>query len=336
MSQPSDICPDCGGAQAPGALNCPQCNRLVHAEELKELAATATQAEQAGDKTAALAAWRRGLDLLPPHSAQYAGIRERVLKLSREVDAGAPQRAGKGIAPKWIAGLGAAGLLLWKLKFVVVWVVTKAKFLALGLSKSGTVFSMVLSLGVYWAAFGWKFAAGLIVSIYIHEMGHVWALRKFGIAAEAPMFIPGLGAFIRAKQYPADPREDARVGLAGPLWGLAAAVAAWLIALATGWQSMAAIAKIGAWINLFNLLPVPPLDGGRGFRALTRMQRIAITAAMFAAWFLTAEGLLILLAIVGVVRCMQTAPESGDRRAFAEFLFLLAALSALAAIPVVV
>src|SRR3989454_12639768 len=81
---------------------------------------------------------------------------------------------------------------------------------------------MLLSAGVYWAAWGWKFALGVVLSIYVHEMGHVQALQRYGIKATAPMFIPGVGAVVRLKQYPASPREDARVGLAGPLGGLGA------------------------------------------------------------------------------------------------------------------
>src|SRR2546430_4861243 len=82
---------------------------------------------------------------------------------------------------------------------------------------------MLLSAGVYWTIWGWKFALGVVLSIYVHEMGHVQALQRYGIKATAPMFIPGVGAVVRLKQYPADRREDARVGLAGPLWGRPAA-----------------------------------------------------------------------------------------------------------------
>src|SRR5439155_26028416 len=103
--------------------------------------------------------------------------------------------------------------------------------------------------------------------------GHVSALRRYGIAATAPMFIPGFGALVRLKQYPASPAEDARVGLAGPLWGTLASVAFFATGLATHWPSLIAIARVGAWLNLFNLIPIWQLDGGRGFNALSRAQR---------------------------------------------------------------
>src|SRR5262249_21773650 len=159
--------------------------------------------------------------------------------------AGEPSKWAEG-ASAGAAGVGGLALLLWKFKFVAILALGKAKFLLLGLAKASTFFSMILSLGVYWAAWGWKFAVGLIVSIYIHEMGHVAALRGFGIKASAPMFIPGLGAVVRMQQMPGDPRQDARVGLAGPIWGLGAAIAAALSYLISAWPIWWAIARVGA------------------------------------------------------------------------------------------
>jgi len=217
------VCPDCGAQVAPALLACPACHRLVHADALKRLAADAEQAKQTGDTSAELAAWRQALELLPPDTAQHQTVAARVAELSRAVDrqpAGAKHgsRLGKGAA----GGLGALGVLLAKFKFALLFVITKAKLLLLGLTKASTLLSMLLSMGVYWTLWGWKFAAGFVVSIYIHEMGHVQALTHYGIKATAPMFIPGVGAFIRLKQYPTDRREDARVGLAGPIWGAGA------------------------------------------------------------------------------------------------------------------
>ena len=149
------------------------------------------------------------------------------------------------------------------------------------------------------------------------------------------MFIPGVGAFVRLKQSPASAREDARVGLAGPLWGLAAAVAAALAYLATGSPIWGAIARFGAWVNLFNLLPVWQLDGGRGFRALSRGQRWMVAAVMGVAWLASGEGLLVLVGLAAAARAWGSeAPEEGDQRAFLELLVLVAALSALCALPV--
>jgi Zn-dependent protease len=263
-------------------------------------------------------------------------------ELSRRLEEGAATTAPPGAVAegktrsgwKW-AGLGAAAALAWKLKAVVAFVLTKGKLLLLGLTKSGTSLSMILAFGVYWTAFGWRFAAGLIVSIYIHEIGHVSALRQLGIQASAPMFIPGVGALVRLKQYPVDAREDARVGLAGPLWGLAAAVGAGMVYLVTDAPIWGAIAHFGAWINLFNLLPVWQLDGGRGFRALSRPQRWGVTLALGAAWYLTGEGLLVLVGLAAAMRAWGgDAPEDGDVKAFVQFLVLIVALAGLCALPV--
>jgi Zn-dependent protease len=227
------------------------------------------------------------------------------------------------------------GLLLWKLKFLVLAALGKGKLLLLGLTKSTTLLTMLLSMGVYWTAWGWRFALGLVLSIYVHEMGHVAALQRYGIKATPPMFIPGFGAMVRLNQYPANPAEDARVGLAGPLWGLGAAVVCYGVFLATASPFWAAIARAGAWINLFNLLPIWQLDGGRGFSALSSGQRFVLVAAIAAAWFGTGEGLLVLLGMVGLVRAFgsQGAREP-DQGVLAQFLVLVLALSALATIPV--
>ena len=85
---------------------------------------------------------------------------------------------------------------------------------------------MFAFFGVYWSIYGWPLALGLVLSIYVHEMGHVAMLRRLGIAASAPMFIPGVGALVMLKQHVTDPLIDAKIGLAGPVWGLGAALAA--------------------------------------------------------------------------------------------------------------
>jgi len=352
-------CVVCGTELAPALLSCPVCLRLVHAEQLQRCAAEAETAAQAGDISTALAAWRRALELLPPETRQHQVVTAKITELSAALDhaptcpptarpvqaLGAPPgpaSAGRPVATKSgkrgpvAAVLTTLALLAWKAKFALVFVLTKGKLLLLGLTKASTFFSMILSLGVYWTAWGWKFALGLILSIYVHEMGHVAALRRYGIKATAPMFIPGFGAVIRLRQYPATPREDARVGLAGPLWGLAAAAAAYGVYLASGWSSWGAIAKVGAWINLFNLLPIWQLDGSRGFRALTRTQRLIVTAVIGAAWFATAEGLLALMFVVAVLRTLASRPaDQPDRTALIQYASLVVTLAALAKLKLV-
>lgn len=323
---------------AASMLSCPACHHLVYADRLKQLSEEAHKKEAANNIMGALSDWREVLTLLPEDSKQYATIHSRIDEFSRRIDRDPTLRntmenntpsteSGKNLG-KRMAGLGAAGLFFWKFKFIFAFLITKGKLLLLGLTKAGTLFSMLAAFGLYWTIWGWKFAMGLVVSIYIHEMGHVVALRRYGIHATAPLFIPGVGAVVRLKQNPSTPTENARVGLAGPVWGLGAAVASWLIYLTTNLPIFAAIARVGAWINLFNLLPVLPLDGGRGFQALNRSQRWIAVAAIGIAWFLTGEGLLILLLIAGGIYAFSKhSNPQPDPVALGQYIGLLALLT---------
>jgi Zn-dependent protease len=329
------LCSGCGTEISPAALACPQCDRLIHGESLRKLAAEASRATREGETARAIEAWRSALELLPPASKQHTQIAERVAALTASIDAsaGAPRR--RVSLTTQLVSLGAAGMLLWKLKSVLFFVATKGKLLLLGFTKAGTLLSMFASLGLYAAIWGWKFALGLVLSIYVHEMGHVAALRKLGIAASAPMFVPGLGAFVRLKQYPASAREDAEVGLAGPLWGLGAAAGAWLLGTLLEAPLLLAIARTGAWLNLFNLLPLGPLDGGRGFRALSKSQRWLACAAIGAGLLLSGDGVLLVLLGVAVVRAITTpSGETGHRSVLIQYSLLVVCLSLLSGVPV--
>ena len=326
------VCEECGTSLGPTALACPECHRLVHRDALKELGATAQRATDAGDLAAALSAWRTALDMLPPRSRQHEQVLAKVQSLSRAASADAPDAKGKGNGKQKGLAAGATGLALlaWKFKFAIAFVLTKGKLLLLGFTKLGTVLSMAISLAVYSVAFGWRFALGLLLSLYVHEMGHVAALKKYGIAASAPMFIPGFGAVVRLKQYPVNPIEDARVGLAGPIWGFGAALFAAGLAWLTDWQVMFAIAKTGAWLNLFNLVPVWQLDGGRAFRALDKRQRWWAAASLGAIWFLSGESMIVLLLLGAVFRALEkTSPTEGNRRTLVEYVALAAVLAAM-------
>jgi Zn-dependent protease len=331
------VCERCGTQIAPSLNGCPSCGALVHAEELKRLADQANDAETANDVPRALTLWRQTLVLLPPDSAQHATVLARVQELSRRVDAGVQTAEERQIRSR-LAGRGAfivaAALLLWKFKFVVVFLLTKGKLLLLGLTKASTIFSMVLSLGVYWAVWGWKFALGLVGSIYVHEMGHVAALNRYGVKASAPMFVPGLGAFITAKQPLHSEREQAMVGLMGPVWGLGTALVAIGIWRMTGEPFWGVIAKVGAWINLFNLTPVWQLDGAHGFRAMSRVHRMAAVAAIAAAFAVTREGLLMLLLIAAVAAAFARPAREPDRRSVLLYVGLVATLAAIAQMTV--
>ena len=242
-------------------------------------------------------------------------------------------RGSGGAASGIVATLA---LVFWKFKFLAVVFLTKGKLLLLGLTKASTFFSMFLTAGLYWTVFGLWFAVGLVLSIYVHEMGHVFALDALRDSGRTPLFVPGLGAFIRLNQELTDPMQDARVGLAGPVWGLGAALVCLGAYLATGHPIWAALAQFGALVNLFNLLPIWHLDGGRAFRSLTRPQRWLAVAAIAAAWAVTDLGLLVLLLVGGVARTVFDKPnDKPDAGVLGQFAFLVWVLSALSRLPVI-
>ena len=130
--------------------------------------------------------------------------------------------------------------------------------------------TMLVSIAAYSILWGWKFAAGFVVLLLVHEMGHVIQLRREGIEASAPMFIPFLGAAVMAKSLGDDATAEARVGLAGPILGTLGCLALLPLALSgAGGGFWEALVFTGLFLNLFNLLPVVPLDGGRAMAALS-------------------------------------------------------------------
>ena len=294
----------------------------MYAEKLKQLAATAESQAAAGARARARATWSEALVLLPVGSQQHTAIASHIAELERAVDSTPAAQQGEpaDARPWWKRGVAAGAA-------IVLFALSKLKFLLLGLSKAGTFFSMFAFFGLYWSIYGWPFAAGLVISIYIHEMGHVYEIRKAGIHAGAPIFIPGVGALIRLQQHISDPRVDARIGLAGPVWGLGAAVAALGVYEWTGRPIWGAIAHLGAWINLFNLVPIWQLDGSRAFHALDRFQRWAIVGTLAVAYLLTHQGLLLIIGAVAIYRALQQAVTEPDWRAFATFMVLIGALT---------
>jgi Zn-dependent protease len=131
-----------------------------------------------------------------------------------------------------------------------------------------TAGTMLVSIAAYSFVFGWTFAVGFVVLLLVHEMGHVIALRREGIKASPPMFIPFLGAVIRARSLGDNALAEARVGLAGPILGSVGSALCILLWHATGSDIWRALAFTGFFLNLFNLLPVIPLDGGRAMAAM--------------------------------------------------------------------
>ncbi len=164
-------------------------------------------------------------------------------------------------------GSGLAGVLALLAKFGAA---IKALVIALpNLKLFVTAGTALVSVAAYSIFFGWEFAAGFVVLLFVHEMGHVIALRREGIKASAPMFIPFMGAAIFSRSLGDNALAEARVGLAGPILGSIGAAAVAAVGELTGSSLLIALAYFGFFINLFNLLPVIPLDGGRAAAAMT-------------------------------------------------------------------
>lgn len=147
----------------------------------------------------------------------------------------------------WIVGIGVA--------------IAKFKFLIFGGLK--TSLSMLFMIWVYSMFFGWRFAAGLVFLIFVHEMGHVFAAKWLGLPVSAPLFIPFVGAAILMKQNPRDAWTEALMAYGGPFAGCVGSWICWYLALQFEERWIMAVASVSFLLNLFNMIPVPPLDGGR-------------------------------------------------------------------------
>jgi Zn-dependent protease len=178
-----------------------------------------------------------------------------------------------------------------KLK-VVLLLLPKVKVL----TTSGT---MLVSVAAYAFIFGWPFAVGFVLLLFVHEMGHVLQLRREGIEASAPMFIPFLGAVVMAKSLGRDAAAEARVGLAGPILGTLGTAAVAAAAFATDSDLLKALAFTGFFLNLFNLLPVVPLDGGRAMAALAPWMWFVGYAGLIALTFAFPNPILLLVLLFG-------------------------------------
>lgn len=315
-------CPRCGTELSALALACPGCRALVHAERLKRLVGSADASLAQGDQAGALTAYREALPLLPRESTQFAQLTARAQDLSRQVE------RSSTAAPSWTKKLpGPLAVVV----VIALKLLSGGKLLLLGLLKAPVLLSMLAFARIDSGSEGWQIALGLVLAIYVHEMGHVAALRRFGIDATAPMFVPGLGAFVRLKQTLVSNREDARVGLAGPRWGLFASAAAFGLG---AWLHHPTLLTVGRWsavVNLFNLTPVWTLDGGRGFKALNTTARWGITLLMCVLAAVSGEGMLWLPALGGIYRSMvKDGDEKSDPAVLTEFAAQLILLTAIA------
>jgi Zn-dependent protease len=212
------------------------------------------------------------------------------------------KRAGGGVA--------ALGILIAKFAAkikVVLLLLPKLKIL----TTSG---SMLVSVAAYSLIWGWKFALGFVLLIFVHEMGHVVQLRREGIQASAPVFIPFFGAAVWAKSLGGNALAEARVGLAGPVLGSLGAAACIPIADATGNDFWRALAFTGFFLNLFNLLPVVPLDGGRAMAAMAPWMWFAGLLGVLVLAFTYPNPIILLIALFAAMETWRRwrSLRSGD------------------------
>jgi Zn-dependent protease len=182
-------------------------------------------------------------------------------------------------------------------------VLAKFKFLLVFLKTGGT---MLLSMWVYALAFGWKFAVGFVLLIFVHECGHLVLARMFGLKVGAPVFIPFMGAFIALKEAPRDAWMEAWVGIGGPLFGAAGSLFCLGIYGMTSDPLFLALAYSGFWLNLFNLAPIPPLDGGRIAGAISPWLWIAGLVILCGTLYFHFNFIVLIVVIAGIPRVWRT------------------------------
>src|SRR6266480_577609 len=206
-------------------------------------------------------------------------------------DSGGGQKFKRAFVP-----LGVLGVLLVKFKALLIPVL---KFFPLLLKTGGTMF---LTIWLYAQAWGWWYAFGFVLLIFVHECGHLLAAKRLGLKVGAPVFIPFMGAFIALKEAPRNAWIEAQVGIGGPMLGTAGAGVCELIHVATGSQMFGALAYTGFFLNLFNLMPVGFLDGGRIVTALSPWMWLIGFAILAVMTIMHPNFLLILILVLSAPR----------------------------------
>jgi len=267
-----------------GALECEQCHALLHSEELLRISTKANAFEEQRDFAAAREEWRKALPLLPPKSTQAEWLRRQIYKLElterNSFGEPAPNAWAKKLGP-----LAPIAILL-----------VKSKALLFALFKLKFLLSLGAFMALYWHLFGASFGVGFVVLIFVHEMGHYLDIRRRGLPADMPVFLPGLGAYVRWQALGVTRQTRAAVSLAGPLAGLLGAAVCAGLWYRTGAGVWAALAKVTAGLNILNLTPVWILDGGQAANALSKAARFVLLAICLLIWAYLGEGLFFVVA----------------------------------------
>jgi len=320
-------CPNCSHWLPDGTLACPDCATLTYGSYLGEVAAHAQQLESQGRWPEARERWRSALAWLPENTQQAATVQQRIALIDQRLHAEEEQKA------RWTKRLGPfapVALFLLKAKSFF-FVLLKAKFLL----------SFLAFFGLYWAIWGWQFALGFMACLTIHEMGHYIAVKRRGLKADLPMFLPGMGAYVRWYGDGVSRADLAAISLAGPLYGLGSALACLGLWYTLHLPIFMILANVAAWLNLINLVPVLGLDGAKATYALSQMQRGLIAAASLVFFGLTVSAsngdlmapesptqwVFLFIGVGMLWRCFtRDEPEAPHTNTMAYFLGLLLAL----------
>ncbi len=297
-----------------GALVCEKCQALLYSEELARISTRANSLEEQGDLVQAREEWLKALPLLPPTSTQAEWIRGKVYKLEL-----AAKHAPSTPKHEWAKKLGPLA--------PVAVLLAKSKVLLTALFKLKFLLSLGTFMALYWTLYGAAFGVGFVLLIFVHEMGHYIDIKRRGLPADMPVFLPGLGAYVRWQALGVTRATRAAVSLAGPLAGLLGAVVCALVWYKTGKGVWAALASATAWLNILNLIPVWILDGGQAANALSKAERFVLLASCLALWAITSNGLFFLVA-GGVTYRLFTKdlPPMSSPKIAAYYIFVLAAL----------
>jgi Zn-dependent protease len=272
-------CPQCLHELPLGALACPQCHALIYRVHLDAIAKTARDFEARHEYAQARKEWNRALSMLPHDSRQAEWVRGHLQVLVSMVPPVAEaQPANRNAWAKRLGPFAPIAILL-----------AKSKTLLLAIFKLKFLLSFFSFAGLYVMVFGWRFGIGFAASILIHEMGHFINVKRRGLPAEMPVFLPGLGAYVRWTGLGVTLRQRAQISLAGPLAGWVAASGCYLIYTQTHEPIWAALAHAGAFLNLLNLIPVWVLDGSQAMNALGMTERAGVLTVALALWIYTGQ-----------------------------------------------
>lgn len=309
-------CPSCSHWLAPGTLACPDCGTLPYGGYVAQVARLAISLEDEDKWAEAKEKWHSALNWLPVGAEEAAQVQGRIAAIDSR------QRAGEQQKAKWTKRLGPlAPLGLFLLK---------AKTFLLALLKFKFFLSFFAFFGLYWVLFGWKFGLGFTVLILLHEMGHFVAARRRGLKVDLPVFLPGLGAYVKWYSMGVSLEDLSAIALAGPIAGLLSSVLCLGIYFTTGSALFGALAHVGAWLNLINLIPVLGLDGAQATLALDRTQRVLILVSCGVLYVLLRENAYLLVGAGMLWRVFTgVTPEQPSTRTMVFFMGLLMVLGAI-------